>query len=210
MFQQSDLLMRDTIDDGFAALRKDPTPLADLFAMRPMAEQQEIAVYFQNNVIPVQLGYARQNPQPGVYVILGSSAEDQQKWVLGSTFPADGYPPNADAEGSFFRTTLNLVVWDVNADRAVWMSSIVRYILLANRINLETDGLFEQAMTAQDLVPVPVWLPDYAFARNLALTFYESDVVVTPDEAPIQNTITPVPIVQTNSNYGSGIVIKAN
>jgi hypothetical protein len=198
MLSQSDLLMRDMINAGFAALRADPTPLADVFALRPLPEQQEIEAYFQNNVIPVQLGYARQNPQPGVHVILGSSIEDQQKWALGSAFPANNYPPNVDAEGSFFRTTLNLIVWDVNADRAVWMSSIVRYILLANRDSLETSGLFEQTMTTQDLVPVPVWLPDYAFARNLTLTFYESDVVVTPDEALIQTTITPIATVQSN------------
>ena len=189
MLSQSDLLIRDTLSNGFAALRTDPTPLYDIFKMRPSAEQQEIVNYFQSNVIPVELGYPRNTSTPGAYIILGNSTEDQSKWVLGSTFPADGYPPNTEVIGSFFRTILNLIIWDVNANRAAWMSNIVQWLMLSNRLVLEGSGLFEQSMSAQDLVPVPVWLPDYAFARNITLNFEEADTVATANEDAIQTTI---------------------
>ena len=65
MLIQPDLLVRDVLVDLFQSVHEDPDRLTEVFETRPAAEREEIRDVLRELVVPVDLGFRREQPGPG-------------------------------------------------------------------------------------------------------------------------------------------------
>ena len=182
MFVFPDLIVRDTLVEGFEKIQKDPTPIAQIMRNRPQAEIADVQNFFaSNDVLPVSLGFARQHPQvPGLYVTLGSSSEEPDYQVIGSEYDQIIENAGEDNEvqiqvtGTELRTVIRIASLSANADLAVYLAAITGWILLRERSSLDNKGLKEQVLSIGDVTPDPQMQPDLVFRRDVSLTCLES------------------------------------
>jgi hypothetical protein len=172
---QPDLIVRDVLVDLFTSVHEDPSRLQEVFGDRPAAEREEIQAFFTANLIPVDLGFKREQPAlPSVFVILGGSQEITAQVPLGETASIEDLGSSLEAPihehiGSFFRSTVRIGLLSENANLAVWLGTIVLWGLLQARLLMSERGLKEPQLAAQDLMLDSQWEPAYVFRRDISL-----------------------------------------
>jgi hypothetical protein len=172
---QPDLLVRDVLVDLFQSVHEDPDRLTEVFETRPAAEREEIREFFANLVVPVDLGFRREQPSvPGSFVTLGASQETGTPPIGEFVAEEDQDPTKLDAEireytGSLFRSVVRIGLMAENANLAIWMGNVVLWGLLQARTLLTQQGLLEPQLAAQDLVLDGQQEPAYVFRRDITL-----------------------------------------
>lgn len=175
--------------------------------------------------LKVKFGYPRSTADAnGIYVSLADTGEVEGEQTLGSSFPDDededetslDTPTHAVVRSPIipddeveddpvtgkvrtgqmsFRTTVRVAVRAMNAALAPLLATLVFWTLLANRLDLENQGLREQTLAAMDFVPDPSMQPDLIFQRDVRLTCIHiaSTVEIVRRLQDIGIMITPVP-----------------
>lgn len=184
MLIQPDLIVRDVLVDLFQGVHDDPDRLTEVFGDRPAAERDEILTFFRDRVIPVDLGFKREQPAvPGAFVTLGASQEGVPP--LGELVGTDNPGGTALSEpfeehtGTAMRSSVRVGLLAENANLAVWLGNVVLWGLLQARRLMTEKGLLEQQLGAQDLVFDQDFSPAYVFRRDVVLQTVHLMTVLT-------------------------------
>lgn len=199
MIVQPDIVIIQTLIDGFAGLRLDPTPIQDIFASHTQDEISDIQNYFSNTATPIRHGWAKTANEIGtgaVFVSIANSQETESRQFLGSNAPDEtpGVNTNDEYLGSFFNTTLRISCKAPNANKALYISTIAKWILIGNRVSLENEnGLAQQVLSINDLIPQKVYEPDFVFTRDIMYQCLHLDIVdITVATATVKSiTVAP-------------------
>lgn len=172
MIIQADLLVKDQLVTFFTALRADAALVDRLFPTRPLAERTEIKAFFQNNVLPIRLGYPRNVADlPGVFLILGMLGETDRGQTIGEVLSETVTSTTFTEEhGSHFSGVVKCSCMTENGNLTVWLQSLVFAALLLAREDLNTLGIEEQKLSAADFEPMPQWFPSFVFRRDVSLS----------------------------------------
>jgi len=183
MIVQPDIVIIQTLTDGFAGLRQDPTPIQDIFASHLQNEISDIQNYFSNTATPIRHGWAKTANEIGtgaVFVSIANSQETETRQFLGSEAPNEtpGLNKNDEYLGTFFTTTLRVSCKAPNANKALYIATIAKWILIGNRVTLENqNGLMQQVISLSDLIPQKIYEPDYVFSRDISYQCLHLDIV---------------------------------
>lgn len=179
MIVQPDLDVLEVLATALEAARAEPEVISEIFAGRPVDEQQEILTYFASREIPVRLSYPRDVGElPGYYIDLGQTGESLQpigQYVTETQTPSGPYE---DSVGSLFESRVQITcVAAENVNIPIWMAVLAKAALLRYRGALQQRGLLEQVLQATGYIPVPQLHPNLVFRRDVILAFRHFDTV---------------------------------
>lgn len=166
-------LLLKTVQQGFAGLAQDASPLDDLFGSESALDRSRLqAILADRQRKPViQLGFPQGPIQvPTIGLTLGGGTEDEALQPIGMgqrsmAGQIGGQPYVQTQSTTFFQHNLRFTVYATNETLAVYLSYIVLYLLLSARDFLTEQGLYEQTVAMSDFLPSPDFLPDLAYVR---------------------------------------------
>lgn len=173
-----DLFLLAVLKDGFERFSKQTETLRDIFFMdTPLDISRLQTVLSTPKKLNIIQGFPPAVPKDATIALTLGEVEEDDQFVAGAEQiqKAITYGDSRDRLfdnnlfGSMFAGTWRITVYSVNADLAVRLAYIVKYILLSYREYLARAGLLEQHISMADFEPIPEYLPDLVYVRAVML-----------------------------------------
>lgn len=150
-------LLQDTLRQAFVALAANPTPVVNqLFYKLDADARADIVTYLKTVPVNVRLNYPDAGDPEGLIAIVSDADEevadrDVMGNYLGDTIVDPGGTSFSYVIGTYVRSTYRIMVFAAKDSNAVlWLSYLIRAILMVNLEYLLSQGLDDPAITARD------------------------------------------------------------
>lgn len=171
-------VLQDMFKQVFAVLKANTDPLGDLFYKLDAASLTDIKQWYANSVISVRLGYP--DIDKGIRLPLIAIITEQEAEMGPEDFLGDemGQVQLSDDQASFSHVvgqteqcTYNIMCYAAGDSNAVlWLSYVVKGILMLNRMFLAQQGAIDPTISCRDVSFREDMLPEAPYTRLVALT----------------------------------------
>lgn len=172
MFLMVETLLSQVIQNQLNTFRQNPTLLDTIFSGVDPATQNQAKNYILNNQLNVVRGFPRDPAQlPAYSIVLGSEREEVE--AIGQ-YLFDDTDNSQELYGTLYNAQYRIEVWTDNADLTIVLYNLLKWILLANRSYLESQGITRQTLMGTDFEPIKTELPLLIYRRAVVFeTTYE-------------------------------------
>lgn len=175
------------VQAGINSIRQNPSQLASVLSALNNAELAAAIKWFSDprNVITIAPGFPMETTHlPFIGVTIADENQLSDQTGIGLSYYTVSNPDGTttSTRGARFLGALKATIYTPDANLIVWISTVVRWSLLAQFDWLGEQGFNNLMISVGDFEPSPQFLPIFTFSRGVILRGeYDIVFLTTPD-----------------------------
>lgn len=213
--------LKEVITKNLNFLREHPEVIDLIFGKLSKRETlSKLKQFIAKNKLKVLIGFPREPSSLPCYVIT-LAGEQEQSLGLGDDegtyelededFESEENTESGETKPNPIKylplsavgmnSTYRIECWSDNGDLTAYMFAILKFCLLAERIEMLKDDFLNISITAGDLEPVPDYFPTFVYRRALMISLMYSNVYFSIEDAINLDVSEETDIIQYIPHY---------